>query len=90
MICSRQWWFSRCLPLVVENKLAGQRNRFAGQPEFGMDKSRSTRAELPAILGPFTISHTTHSMVKLTDLPPELLAAVLKGLDWDDLLRIEK
>ena len=29
-------------------------------------------------------------MVKLTDLPPELLAAVLKGLDWDDLLRIEK
>ena len=51
MICSRQRWFSRRLPLVVENKLAEQRNRFAGQPEFGMDKSRSTRAERPAIPG---------------------------------------
>jgi len=48
VICSRQRWFSRRLPLVVENKLAKQRNRFAGQPEFGMDKSRSTRAERPA------------------------------------------
>ena len=29
-------------------------------------------------------------MVKLTDLPPELLAAVLKELDWDDLMRIKR
>lgn len=79
MICSRQRWFSRRLPLVVENKLAKQRNRFAGQPEFGMDKSRSTRAERPATARAFHRYHFSYnsSMVKLTDLPPELLAAVL-------------